>query len=75
MRLARKENKKQIMAEFTNMYKLIFDHTVVSSRQSVDSSQGSTQLSQQSVVETGSYIRKFGQVSIIHAAISVAIKN
>lgn len=47
------------------MYKLIFDHSMTSSaRQSVDSSQGLSQVSQASIVETGNYIKKFGAVSI-----------
>ena len=49
------------------MFKMIFDHSSVSSssssRQSVDTSQGLSQVSQLSMVETGNYIRKFGAVS------------
>jgi hypothetical protein len=48
------------------MFKMIFDHSSISSsssRQSVDTSQGLSQVSQLSMVETGNYIRKFGAVS------------
>ncbi|CAG2250822.1 PRKDC [Mytilus edulis] len=63
--LIKKKEKDKIKAEFAKMYKLIFDHSMTSSaRQSVDSSQGLSQVSQASIVETGNYIKKFGAVSI-----------
>ncbi|XP_076075287.1 DNA-dependent protein kinase catalytic subunit-like [Mytilus galloprovincialis] len=59
--LIKKKEKDKIKAEFAKMYKLIFDHSMTSSaRQSVDSSQGLSQVSQASIVETGNYIKKFG---------------